>query len=247
MRCVQRRAGRTRYSARRRAGALSAMPLVATTRRAAGGILSKTWRLVRDRSYRSAVWLRLAGASAFQLSGRTYENRYPYIFSFVQTELRAIPRAHVLSFGCSTGAEVFWLRRYFPDAVIKGVDVNGASIAVCRERAKREGDGNVSFAVADFSRRRAAGVLRRDLLHGRPARRAAVPARNRTLRSPDPVRRLRLHDRRFRAQSCVPGGFSSYATAISVWATHAPAPPSARSCSCAIRREAARSSGRTIA
>ncbi len=125
------------------------MPLIAAARRAAGGILGRMWRLARDGSYRNAFWLRLAGAKAFQLSGQTYENRYPFIFSFVQTELRAIPVAHILSFGCSTGAEVFWLRRYFPDAVIKGVDVNGGSIAVCRERAKREGDSNVSFAIAN--------------------------------------------------------------------------------------------------
>jgi SAM-dependent methyltransferase len=125
------------------------MPRTATRRQAPGGILGKAWRLATDRSYRSALWLRLTGVKAFQLSSRTYENRYPTIFSFVQRELRATPRARILSFGCSTGEEVFWLRRYFPDAVIKGIDVNAGSIAACRERAKREGDGEVSFAVAD--------------------------------------------------------------------------------------------------
>jgi SAM-dependent methyltransferase len=125
------------------------MPRIATNRQAPAGVMGKAWRLATDRSYRSALWLRLTGMKAFQLSSRTYENRYPTIFSFVQTELRVTPRARILSFGCSTGEEVFWLRRYFRDAVIKGIDLNVGSIATCRERAKREGDDNVSFAVAD--------------------------------------------------------------------------------------------------
>ncbi len=125
------------------------MPPIGTGWQASHGILGRVWRLVRDPPYRSAVWLRLAGARAFQLSGRTYENRYPFIFVFVQTELRETPHPQVLSFGCSTGEEVFWLRKYLPDGTIKGVDVNAGSIAVCRERALREGDTEVSFAVAN--------------------------------------------------------------------------------------------------
>lgn len=113
-----------------------------------GGPLRNLWRLVVDRPYRGALWLRLSGVRAFQLSTRTYENRYPTIFSRVRDELRSTPRARILSFGCSTGAEVFWLRRHLADAVIRGVDINAASIAACRARAKREGDTDISFAVA---------------------------------------------------------------------------------------------------
>ncbi len=114
-----------------------------------GALLRGLRRFAADRPYRSALWLRLSGAEAFQLSTRTYENRYPAIFSRVQEELRSTPRAQILSFGCSTGAEVFWLRRYLPDAVIRGVDINAACIAACRARAKHEGGAGITFAVAD--------------------------------------------------------------------------------------------------
>jgi SAM-dependent methyltransferase len=113
------------------------------------GALTRAWRLLSDRSYRGGVWLRLTGAKRFQLSSRTYENRYPTIFGFVQNALHGVQQARLLSFGCSTGEEVFWLRRYLPDAIIKGIDINARSIAICRERAKREGGERISFAVAD--------------------------------------------------------------------------------------------------
>jgi SAM-dependent methyltransferase len=119
------------------------------TPRVSAGVLGRIRRFAADPSYRSAIWSRLTGAKTFQASGRTYENRYPAIFAFVQAELREMADARVLSFGCSTGAEVFWLRRYLPRAVIKGVDINPGSIAICRARARREGDAGISFAVAD--------------------------------------------------------------------------------------------------
>src|SRR5690348_5151678 len=55
----------------------------------------------------------------------------------------------ILSYGCSTGDEVFSLRRYFPCANIKGLDINPANVAVCRRRLKNTPDANIVFATAD--------------------------------------------------------------------------------------------------
>ena len=55
----------------------------------------------------------------------------------------------LLSFGCSTGEEVFTLRRYFPGATIDGVDIHPYRVAAARERLRRRGgDPALSFAVA---------------------------------------------------------------------------------------------------
>lgn len=55
----------------------------------------------------------------------------------------------LLSFGCSTGEEVFSLRRYFPAAEIVGIDINPWAIAVCRRRlAAVGGDPRIRFVQA---------------------------------------------------------------------------------------------------
>ena len=83
------------------------------------------WRLVTDRAYRNvmwAVWFR--PKAVFQPFNLTRPNRYPRISRFVQSSLGADSEVRILSFGCSTGDEVFSLRQYFPRATIKGIDVN---------------------------------------------------------------------------------------------------------------------------
>jgi len=75
----------------------------------------------------------------FQTNPLTAPNRYPGIFGFVREQLSAQPNPRLLSFGCSSGDEVFSLRQYFPQASIKGVDINPANIALCRARHAREG------------------------------------------------------------------------------------------------------------
>jgi SAM-dependent methyltransferase len=54
----------------------------------------------------------------------------------------------VLSFGCSTGEEVFTLRRYFPAATIKGIEVDLARIRICRKQLEESGDPRISFQCA---------------------------------------------------------------------------------------------------
>lgn len=103
-------------------------------------------RLASDRSYRNHMWLRLRRPSGvFQWVNKTRANRYPRIFRFVQQQLGADSAARILSFGCSTGEEVFTLRRYFPRATIKGLDINAANIAICRKRLRATSDAHISF------------------------------------------------------------------------------------------------------
>jgi SAM-dependent methyltransferase len=108
------------------------------------------WRLVADRAYRNMMWLYLVRPkAAFQPFNDTLDNRYPRIFEFVQRELGAANKIRILSYGCSTGDEVFSLRRYFPRAIIKGLDINRGNIAVCRRRLKQSPDANIAFAAAN--------------------------------------------------------------------------------------------------
>jgi 2-polyprenyl-3-methyl-5-hydroxy-6-metoxy-1,4-benzoquinol methylase len=107
------------------------------------------WRLLRDPSYRHMMrlfWWPKRGA--FQPFNDTRADRYPAIFQFVQAELGPKRPLAILSFGCATGEEVFSLRRYFPHARIKGIDINRGNIAVARARLAAEPDVGLSFAVA---------------------------------------------------------------------------------------------------
>lgn len=113
--------------------------------RAARGL----WRLATDRIYRNVKWLYFfRPKGAFQPFNDTYEDRYPAIFAFVQRELGAASNIRILSYGCSVGDEVFSLRRYFPRATIKGLDINPANIAVCRRRLKNASDAGIAFSTA---------------------------------------------------------------------------------------------------
>lgn len=104
------------------------------------------WRLVVDPPFRHLTLLRLLRPKGtFQPFNDTRANRYPRIFRFVQSQLGAASEATILSYGCSTGEEVFSLREYFPRATIKGIDMNPANIAVCRRRLKQLGDPRISF------------------------------------------------------------------------------------------------------
>lgn len=107
------------------------------------------WRLAVDSVYRHVMWLYfIRPKSAFQPFNDTLDDRYPEIFAFVAAELGAASKISILSYGCSIGDEVFSLRRYFPRATIKGVDINPANIAVCRRRLKKSPDAGIAFATA---------------------------------------------------------------------------------------------------
>jgi len=117
------------------------------------------WRLLAHGTEREMLWLRWGKSKAvFQPYNETSRNRYPRIFRFVQSALGREGEHRILSFGCSTGEEVFSLRRYFPKAFLKGIDINAANIAVCRKRLKRARDERISFAVADGTQAEPAGA-----------------------------------------------------------------------------------------
>lgn len=105
-------------------------------------------------------WLR--PKAAFQPFNDTRPDRYPAIFKFVQATLASRSgndgTLAILSFGCSTGEEVFTLRRYFPAARIKGIDINPANIAICERRLAEQGDAGIGFVRADSTRGEADGA-----------------------------------------------------------------------------------------
>jgi len=111
--------------------------------------IRELWRLAVDRPYRNVRWLRLVRPnSAFQPFATTVANRYPRIFRFVQEQLGAASEVRILSYGCSTGEEVFSLREYFPRAAIKGIDINPGNIAECQWCLKQTPDAALSFETA---------------------------------------------------------------------------------------------------
>ena len=113
--------------------------------------LGSVWRAFGDPAFRrDLLWRRLSRPpGVFQISGDTGEDRYPEIFRFVRDTVGGGPGVSLLSFGCSTGEEVFTLRRYFPRAAIDGVDINPYRIGASRARWRREGrDPRLRFIVA---------------------------------------------------------------------------------------------------
>ena len=105
--------------------------------------------LVDPRHRHRMIRFHLTKGRAFQPSDRTRPNRYPRIFRFVQERLGAGSDVRILSFGCSTGEEVFSLRHYFANARIHGIDIDAPSIATCRKQLAAHPDPRISFTVAD--------------------------------------------------------------------------------------------------
>lgn len=59
----------------------------------------------------------------------TSEERYPELFDALAKRLAALPNPRILSFGCSSGAEVRALKRRMPGARIVGLDLNRRALA----------------------------------------------------------------------------------------------------------------------
>ncbi len=93
----------------------------------------------------------------FQPYYHTLPDRYPWLFGFAAGRIGSRPDLRILSFGCSRGDEVFSLRRYFPAAAIKGIDINPRNIARCRARARAERHANVAFELAATTQREPTG------------------------------------------------------------------------------------------
>ena len=101
---------------------------------------------VCDGLYRKVIRRPLAGE--YQPYYFTAPDRYPWLFEFAAARLGSRPDLRILSFGCSRGEEVFSLRRYFPSATLKGIDINPHNIAQCRARARTQSSADMTFAIA---------------------------------------------------------------------------------------------------
>ncbi len=83
--------------------------------------------------YREIHRLRRAEAEQLlQPYPTTGEDRYPEVFDELARLLKKLPCPQILSFGCSSGAEVRALRRRMPHARIVGIDLNRRMIAQAR-------------------------------------------------------------------------------------------------------------------
>ncbi len=113
------------------------------------GVARFAHRLVKSTESRNAALLLLRPPKGlFQPYGTTSVDRYPGIFQQVRALVGDGEGVRILSFGCSTGEEVFSLRRYFPEASIVGIDINPINIAICRFRRVKAREKRMSFAAA---------------------------------------------------------------------------------------------------
>jgi SAM-dependent methyltransferase len=103
---------------------------------------------LRDAYYVMYRKLRRPLPGEYQTYSYTRPDRYPWLFEFAARQLGARRPLSILSFGCSRGDEVFSLRRYFPGAALKGIDVNRRNIARCQARVRAERPGNLTFETA---------------------------------------------------------------------------------------------------
>ncbi len=104
--------------------------------------IKKPFKLVKlfvdgsDRSVLMTKWF--AKKHAHQLVNYTEPNRYPEVFLACARYWMPQPTLTLLSFGCSTGEEVFTLRQYFPHANLVGVDINRRNIKVARHSPQKD-------------------------------------------------------------------------------------------------------------
>lgn len=113
-------------------------------------VLRFIYRCIKSERSRSIALMQFRPPdNLFQPYDTTCEDRYPRAFAFVHDAIGDGLDRRILSFGCSTGEEVFSLRRYFPAATITGIDINPRNIRVCRARlAALGGDSRLSFVLA---------------------------------------------------------------------------------------------------
>lgn len=113
---------------------------------------------------RPSLWARLRGRipSRVRRSGQftrdpaTRRDRYPLAFQFARRWLGDRDDLRILSFGCSSGEEVLTLCSYFPNAAIRGIDIEPRRIAQARTVAI--GRAGVTFEVAGTAAHEPDGV-----------------------------------------------------------------------------------------
>lgn len=92
-------------------------------------------RFVVSSRIRSQVLTRLDYEDQ-QLQRETYtcQDRYPELFGYCRQHFAECASPRILSFGCSTGEEVFTLARYLPHAEIVGADINLWCLKQCAKK-----------------------------------------------------------------------------------------------------------------
>jgi hypothetical protein len=116
------------------------------------------WFLTNE-NYRNAALVRLARPrNLFQPDNITRPDRYPHLFDLAAREIGDGSGTRILSFGCSTGEEVFALREYFARAQIKGVDINRHNIAICKRQLAKHPDPAISFRTSGSAADEQAGA-----------------------------------------------------------------------------------------
>jgi len=86
-------------------------------------------------SYREQSFSKIQYKKHFhQTSHQTETNRYPDLFEICQDFFKKQEVSKILSFGCSTGEEVFSLGDYLPRATIIGTDISNWCIKECLKK-----------------------------------------------------------------------------------------------------------------
>jgi 2-polyprenyl-3-methyl-5-hydroxy-6-metoxy-1,4-benzoquinol methylase len=115
-------------------------------------MLTDIGRKYREVLRRASLGLRhdddVPAPGQFQPYSHTLPGRYPWLFEFAAARLGDGPDLRIMSFGCSRGDEVLTLRKYFPSAAIRGIDIDARNIERCLARARSEEWPGATFAVA---------------------------------------------------------------------------------------------------
>jgi 2-polyprenyl-3-methyl-5-hydroxy-6-metoxy-1,4-benzoquinol methylase len=91
-------------------------------------------------------WNRARLPGQFQPYSHTLPDRYPWLFQFASATLGNHNGLRVLSFGCSKGLEVCALRKWFPTASLKGIDIDPHNIEACAVHTRNM--QGITFATA---------------------------------------------------------------------------------------------------
>ncbi len=141
-------------------------PLRQLARRVPGAMaLGRRLRQLANPQLREIARLQVDEAgSVLQPFPDTWEERYPELFDALADRLAALPAPRILSFGCSSGAEVRALQRRLPHARIVGLDLNRLALA---QAQAADPAGDYRLAAAPQSGERFDAILAMAVLrHG---------------------------------------------------------------------------------
>jgi SAM-dependent methyltransferase len=102
----------------------------------------REWRLANSREWQG-------NPALLQPWPFTRADRHPEFFMFIQRCFAEVARPRLLSFGCSTGEEVFALAEMLPHADVEGIDINPACVAKARRKAGKDMRSRVAFYCGD--------------------------------------------------------------------------------------------------